>query len=277
MAQLKPRTARLLIEAMAKHLPPSSARLRLYDIGGKAGDVLRELRADLDIVAVAAPPEAWDAPDNSVDSIVALGYEGALDDTFLAVALRVLRPGGRLIMVDPDGEPDKAIVQQLEASGHTRILVETAAECPLPLGVLMRGEKPHTTDSTFARIKVAANADADNLTLADFDGAYVYLLVRQTPNKPAWALRDGENIVWHAALADGHYVAFTSLPKAVSLMQPAVMQGIVTDVNKVGKFSMKTAQTWDAPVLLNPTLDRLKGRTITFTPIDPATAEAPDE
>ena len=247
-----PRTRRLLIEAMAKHLPPSGSTLTLWDIGGAAEDVLTELRDDLDITPVTAPPEQWDTTPNQVDSIVALDYERATDDDFLGAALRALRPGGRLIMIDAEGEPDKSTVQQLEKTGHTRILVEDAIECPMPLGVLMRGEKPHTTDSTFARIKVAANTDDDNLTLADFDGPYVFLLVKQQPNKPVWALDEGEQLTWDAVTVhpDGKQmlVAFTSLPKAVSFMQPAVMQGFVDGVNKVGKFSRETAQTWSLPV-----------------------------
>jgi hypothetical protein len=278
-ATLKPHTKRLLIEAMAKHLPPSGSTLRLWDIGGNVGEVLAEMRDDLDITPLDTLPD--DAPPDAVDSIVALDYVGALDDAFLRAARQALRPGGRLIMVDTNGDPDKSIVQQLEDAGHTRILVEPAAETPEPLGVLMRGEKPHTTDSTFARIKVAAQTDADNLTLATFDGPYVFLLVAQTPNKPVWALKEGETLTWRAVTIhaddEQQLLAFTSLPKAVSFMQPAVMQGVVTDINKVGKFSRATASTWDYPVRLNPTLDTVRGHKITLVPIDPDTAEAPDE
>ncbi|MEM6285137.1 MAG: hypothetical protein AAF787_23295 [Chloroflexota bacterium] len=275
MADLKPHTARLMIEAMAKHLPPSGSRLTLWDIGGRTGTALRELRSDLDITPIDTPPEQWETPENSVDSIIALDYDRALDDVFLSAALRVMRPGGRLIMVDSTGDPDRETVRTLESNGHIRILVEPAVEGHP--GVLMRGEKPHTTDSTFARIRVAASTDDDNLTLKTYDGAYVFLLVRQSPNKPVWALRDGEVLQWHAALADGQFIAFTSLPKAVSFMQPAVMQGIVNDISKVGKFSTATAQSWEVPVMLNPTLDDVKTMAVTFTEVDPATAEAPDE
>jgi len=151
----------------------------------------------------------------------------------------------------------------------------------MPLGVLMRGEKPHTTDSTFARIKVAANTDDDNLTLADFDGPYVFLLVKQQPNKPVWTLDEDEQLTWDAVTVhpdrEQMLVAFTSLPKAVSFMQPAVMQGFVDGVNKVGKFSRETAQTWSLPVTLNPTLESLRGEDVTLVSVDPTTAEAPDE
>ncbi len=272
---------RLLIEAMAKHLPPSSSALQLWDVDGGASDVLSDLRGDLHITTVALQPDQWPEDVNAVDGIVAYDCGSAIDPVFLKAALNALRPGGRFIAVSRDGAPDKRYVRQLEAAGHTRILVETALEQPLPVGVLLRGEKPHTTQSTFARIKVAADADADNLTLAQFDGPYVYLLVKQSPNKPVWALQAGEQIEWHAVTVTDNdvnaLVGFTSLPKAVSLMQPAVMQNIIADVNKVGKFSRQTALSWDLPVRLNPTLDALRSQQILMTPIDPSTAEAPDE
>ena len=44
------RSEQLLMEAMAKHLPPSAASLRLVDIGGRTSAVFMALRADLDVV-----------------------------------------------------------------------------------------------------------------------------------------------------------------------------------------------------------------------------------
>jgi SAM-dependent methyltransferase len=264
-----------LVEVMAKHLPPSASRLRLLDVGGRAAATFAARRDDLDIRTLDRLPA--DTPDDSADSITFMGDTDVLPASFLTDALRVLRPGGRLIMADPNGKAGKAWVAKLEAAGHTRILVEAVE----PEGVLLRGEKPHTTSSTFARVRVAADADADDLMLATFDGPYVFVLVQQTPNKPVWKLGPDEVIEWNAVVVVAgdtqRLVAFTSLPKAVSLMQPAVVQGVIQDVNKVGKFSRETATGWLYPVLLNPTLDALKRQTITLVPLDPATAEAPDE
>ncbi|MEL6149764.1 MAG: hypothetical protein AAFR56_09060 [Chloroflexota bacterium] len=50
MTDLQPGTTRLLIEVMAKHLPPSGSRLMLWDMGGRTDAILRELRSDLDIM-----------------------------------------------------------------------------------------------------------------------------------------------------------------------------------------------------------------------------------
>jgi hypothetical protein len=269
---------RQLVMVMVKHLPPSGSRLRLLDVGGQAEDVLTELRHDLEVQAVE---DLVGFEADTVDSIVALSHPSITDDDFQREALRVLRPGGRLIMALSTDSPTKSQVQQLESNGHTRILVEPALTEPHTVGVLLRGEKPHTTQSTFARIRVAADNDADQLSLEDFDGPYVFVLVHQTPNKPVWALREGETLAWNGlSVMDGDVqtvVGFTSLPKAISLMQPAVMQGIVQDINKVAKFSRVTALGWDMPVLLNPTLDQLQTVEIRLISLDPATAEAPDE
>ncbi len=269
-----PRVTRILIEAMAKHLPPSASTLRLLDIGGAAGEVLARLRPDLDITRAESADDAALQAD-SFDAVVA--FDHTLTPSLLALALRVMRPGGRLIVVDACGEASESLVKTLESAGYTRILVETAAECPLPVGVLMRGEKPHTTEDTLARIQQVAQHDADAQPLEAYRGRFVHLLIQQTPNKPVWALREGETVEWRAVAVDGVLLAFSSLPKAVALMQPAVLQGRIKDVNKVAKFSVSTARGLGLPLTLNPTLESLAGGTLSFVPIDPALAESPDE
>src|SRR5690606_2627477 len=108
---------------------------------------------------------------------------------------------------------------------------------------------------------------------ADYRGRYVYLLVTQIPNKPGWTLQAGEAIQWQAVTLDDALLAFSSLPKAVGFMQPAVLAGRIQDVNKVGKFSVATAQTWTQPVLLNPESDVLEGGTVGRIDVDASTAE----
>ena len=117
----------------------------------------------------------------------------------------------------------------------------------------------------------------DAQPFADYRGKYVYLLVTQTPNKPVWTLEAGEVIQWQAVTLDGALLAFSSLPKAVGFMQPAVLAGRIHDVNKVGKFSVATARTWTQPVLLNPASDVLENGTVGRIEVDATTAEAPDE
>jgi hypothetical protein len=58
-------------------------------------------------------------------------------------------------------------------------------------------------------------------------------------------------------------------------MQPAVISGGVKDVNKVAKFSRSAAQNWR--LIMNPPVEILQTRAVTFLPVDPASAETPDE
>lgn len=269
-----PRVTQQLVEAMAKHLPPSASALRLLDIGGAAGAVLSALRPDLDITRADVQDDAT-LPADSFDAVVA--FDHTLTPPLLALAMRVMRAGGRLIVVDSHGEVSETPVTTLESAGYARILVETAAECPLPVGVLMRGEKPHTTGDTLARIQQVAQHDADAQPLEAYRGRFVHLLIQQTPNKPVWALREGESVAWRAVAVDGVLLAFSSLPKAVALMQPAILQGLIKDVNKVAKFSVATARGLGMPLTLNPTLESMAGGGLSFVSIDPALAESPDE
>lgn len=262
--------------AVARHLPPSAASLRLLDVGGRAGATLAGLRADLDIHTAPPDPAQWPVEPDSVDAVVAVGARP--DAALLAAALAVLRPGGRLMLVDVDGAPDEAAVRTLDGAGFTRILVEAA----MPgRGVLMRAEKPHTTADTLRRVAQVAARDAGLVDLNSYSGPYVHLLVRQTPNKPVWERAPGERLAWEAAaiVTEGEpaLLAFSALPRAVAFMQPAVLAGQIRDVNKVVKFSRATAQRWTARVLLNPPVEILSEREVVFLEIDPATAEAPDE
>jgi hypothetical protein len=254
----------LIIETMIKHLPPSASTLRLLDLNGASADFLASRRADLDVTTGQAGEE------DSFDAVVA--YGDTLDDDLLSAALHTLRPGGRLIVADPQGDASGVHVKRLEAAGYTRILVEELAET----GVLMRGEKPHVTDDTQARIQSVAARDQANSPLK---GRYIHLLIRQIPNKPVWALRSGESVAWWAvALSDDEgekLLAFSSLPNAVAFMQPAVISGGIKDVNKVAKFSRTTAQNWR--LILNPPVELLRGREVVLVPVDPASAETPDE
>jgi SAM-dependent methyltransferase len=265
-----------LITAMAKHLPPSASALNLLDVGGETGTILASLRSDVVVIPASLAANTWQFAPDSMDALTL--YDMLPDAALLAAGLRVLRPGGRLIIVNPASHFDEKYGHQLETAGYTRILVEPALD---DSGVLIRGEKPHTTLDTLARVHIVADRDADATPLSAYNGRFVHLLIQQTPNKPVWKLAPDEKITWHAAAVvvenETHLLAFTSLPKAVSLMQPAVVQGIIRDVNKVAKFSKATAQTWAMPVLLNPTLDQLRHNPILFVPIDPASAEVSDE
>lgn len=250
---------------MAKHLPPSGAALRLLDVGGQSGTALAILRPDI-LLTVVEPDVPWAFAADTFDAITALDVVPTED--FLQHALTTLRPGGRLILVDSNGVAEESHVRILEMAGFTRILVEE---------VLMRGEKPHTEERTVDRILQVAERDEATSNLSDYKGRFIYLLIQQTPNKPVWALKPDDRIEWRAVAIGETLLAFSSLPKAVAFMQPAVLAGLVKDVNKVAKFKRELAQSWTRPVLLNAAIDVLKGQTVRLVEIDPASAEAPDE
>ena len=264
-----------LLDALIKHLPPSAADLRLLDVNGETGDYLQSNRADIIPLTAAGNAHSWDFLAESVDAITAVDY--LLNPAFLAAGLVALRPGGRLIVANAMGQSAQAVGNQLEAAGYVRILVEELTGG----GLLIRGEKRHTTADTLERIQQVAGNDADMLDLTAYRGRYVHLLIQQTPNKPVWHLQDDDVITWEAVgvLQDDNpmMLAFSSLPRAVGFMQPAVLAGHIKDINKVGKFSKATAATWTLPVLLNPTPELLEAVETVSIPVDPTTAEAPDE
>lgn len=265
------------VTAMAKHLPPSSSKLRLVDIDGQCGQVLAARRADLDIQLLAVDDlQLSGRPPNSADAVVA--YDVELKTGLLKRVLAMLRPGGRFIAVLPGGRVTKGCAELLEEHDYVRILVEAAVD---ELGLLIRGEKAHHSEDTWQRIQAVTGAEGDLLDLRTFKGRYVHLLIRQKPSKPMWKLAAEEKICWHALAlqrgADKALLGFSSLPKAVGFMQPAVVAGRIQGINKVGKFDSARAMAWAWDVILNPRPDSIRSEQLAFVKIDPSTAEAPDE
>jgi hypothetical protein len=60
-------------------------------------------------------------------------------------------------------------------------------------------------------------------------------------------------------------------------MQPAVLERLIFDVNKVAKFSKETAKAWAFPVVLNPRIEYIREKKIHLVEIEPNSAETPDE
>lgn len=345
------------VHEMARHFPPSGATLRLLDIGcGPANSALELLRLRPDVCIIGldrsrgmlrqaqqvvriaseggrvqlAEADACQLPlpANSLDAITAHSVYYLLSPeakpAFLTEALRVLRPGGRLIMLDPAAIPyplsvihrapraalsvlawhavsrtherltPQSIARTLGTAGFARVLGERAVE---GCGVLSRGEKPFINQTPVERTADVAALDEDSATtnlqiihpVTGFDqvrGRNLFLLIQQTPNKPVWTLKPGELITWGVATASDNGVpvalAFTSLPKAVAFMQPAVIAGVLIGINKVAKFDRSVAARWDFPIVLNPTLDALRESSRYKLPgaligIDPQTAVTGEE
>ena len=239
--------------------------------------LLAQSREDLRICHIPASelaarglaPAAFDA---------ALAYDIDLSEPLLKSCLSALREGGRLIALQPRGAVNERHWRLLQDHGYVRMLIEPALD---ELGVLIRGEKPHATTDTRARIQSVAHGDGDALDVAHFRGRYFHLLIQQHPNKPVWKLAPGEEIAWRAAAirrdSTPVLLGFSSLPKAVGFMQPAVLAGFISDINKVGKFKVERARALEWSIILNPTLDSLRSQALAFVDIDPSLAEAPDE
>lgn len=271
------RLRRHFVAVMAKHLPPSSSTLSLLDVDGQSGRLLAQSRRDLQICHIPVCDIAERAVASAAFDAV-LAYDIDLSASLLKSCLKALREGGRFIALQPRGAASESHWRCLQDQGYVRILVEPALD---ELGVLIRGEKPHATADTMARIQSVAHADDDSLELAHFSGRYIHLLIQQYPNKPVWKLAPGETFAWQVAAIRRNstqiLLGFSSLPKAVSFLQPAVLAGLIADINKVGKFSVEQARLLEWEIVLNPTLDSLREQTLTFIDIDPTLAEAPDE
>jgi hypothetical protein len=185
----------------------------------------------------------------------------------LAALGRQLRPGGRLILTHTG--PVEDLLAALAATGFIHCLAE-------PYGAvnLYRGERPPQGSSlerlqTLSSAPDAAPANRTPLELPITDGRsisspYLFLLITQTPNKPAWKLTPGERLEWRAltALDPSNaapvLLAFSSLVKAVAFMQSAILARAIAGVNKVGKFPASAAQAWALPLAVNPDFEAVR-------------------
>lgn len=219
----------------AKHLPPSAGRPRVLALDHNA--------------ASALPDEVELTRGDSVgpfDAIV--GY--ARPDN-LAAHFQRLRPGGRLILAHT--APTEELLRSLTAAGFIHCLVEADGAV-----TLYRGERP-PMGSSVERVQTL-NAQNSHRPLPSF----VFLLIAQTPNKPAWKLLPDEKIEWRAATVlnpathEPALLAFSSLVRAVAFMQAAILNSWLTGINKVGKFRMEVALTQNWPVLLNQEFDTMR-------------------
>jgi hypothetical protein len=227
--------------------------------------------AELAGVAQVTLGGSRDRPVLGLDAIVG---PQAPEPEALAALGRQLRPGGRLIVTHT--APLEVLLAALMAAGFVHCLAE-----PCGAANLYRGERPPEGSSRERLQTLSASADAAlnvgpanlrapaalALTITDrqsLTGPYLFLLITQTPNKPAWKLGPGERLAWraHTALHPSNaapvLLAFSSLVKAVAFMQSAILARAVAGVNKVGKFPASAAQAWAAPLTLNPDFETVR-------------------
>ena len=235
----------------ARHLPPSAGLPRALALDAEAA-------ADLAPVAevVHAPP-AGPLPAGPFDAVAGKAAPARVPDL-----LARLRPGGRLILAAEAPAPG-ALLRALTEAGCLHCLVETAGAL-----TLYRGERPPAgtpLERTQALAEAEAAASALQPSAVDFKSPFVFLLVTQSPNKPAWKLRPDEKVDWRAATvldpATGApaLLAFSALVKAVAYLQAAILAGAAPGVNKVGKFPAAAAAGWGMPLLYNPAFETVHG------------------
>jgi hypothetical protein len=237
----------------ARHLPPSAGLPRVLALDAEAAAELAEAAQ-----VIRAPGEAGPGVYDAV--------AGTAEPSRLPALFQLLRPGGRLILA-AQAEP-RALLAALEAAGCIHCLVEPGEAGPPGL-MLYRGERP-PQGSTIQRHRALAGDAAGAPAAVDYAALsanprvrYLFLLINQQPNKPAWKLEPDERLDWRAATLEPpgggqpHLLVFSSLARAVAFMQPAVVAGRIAGVNKVGKFPLAAAQSWSMPMLLNAIFDSL--------------------
>jgi hypothetical protein len=221
----------------SKHLPPSAGAPRVLALDEAAA---AELPAEAEV--------ARGRPEMTGEFDAVVGYAAPKQ---LPALFQVLRPGGRVILARR-AEPH-ALLDALTQAGFVHCLVETVGDL-----TLYRGERP-PFGSSVARVQTLASGP-QSLTsdLQLLTSPFVFLLVTQIPNKPAWKLAPDEKLEWRAVTllnpATGHptLLAFSSLVKAVAFMQAAILAKTISGVNKVGKFRAEVSQSWELPFVLNP-------------------------
>ncbi len=247
----------------SKHLPPSAApsgpRVLAFDESSAA-----ELPDEIELTR--GDPET----PGEFDAVV-----GCTAPDGLAARMRRLRPGGRLILAqraDPEGSGQaRLLLDALTAAGFIHCLVEPVGDF-----IVYRGERPPQGSSVERVQTLAAPSPSPYPTPLRSGGNYlqspfVFLLIIQTPNRPAWtppAVSQNEKVEWRAvtildpATGQPALLAFSSLVKAVAFMQSAILAKWISGVNKVGKFRSEVGRTWELPLILNPTFDDLRSTTL---------------
>jgi hypothetical protein len=227
----------------AKHLPPSAGSPRVLALDDSAA---AELPAEVERIDAGRRRSL--AP-GQLDAVA--GY--AAPDQIKAL-VPLLRPGGRLILAQRAGTwPAASLLAALTSAGLIHCLVEPVGEA-----ILYRGERPQAGSSVERVPSLAAPSAPSTLP------RFVFLLVTQTPNKPAWKLDPAERVEWRAATlldpttGEPALLAFSSLVKAVAFMQAAILAGWIEGVNKVGKFRAQAARRWELPLRLDPAFDEVR-------------------
>ncbi len=235
-----------------KHLPPSASipNVQVCDEHSRRWSMSLERQGHITL-----------DDDRPIDGVL------ASELSFAPKAVSVLRPNGRAIFLVPntvDISPE-AVIQTLTEAGLVRILIEAVLDDAY---LLARGERPTEHARPTARIAAIAQLTANAIEVteaAEIAKQYqsLHLLVRQDPPTRGWT--DAQpDLTWQAITVRDTQIdrvvllAFTSLTKAVAFMQPAVIAGAISNVNKLPRYEMDQFLKWNLPLIVNPTFEALR-------------------
>jgi len=235
-----------------KHLPPSASipNVQAGDERSRRWGMSLERQGHITLNA-----------DRPIDGVL------ASELSFAPKAASSLRPNGRAIFLVPNTADvsTEAVVQTLTAAGLVRILSESVLN---EAYLLARGERPTTQARTTDRIATIAQVAPNPIEVVEIEEAVqqyrsLHLLVRQDPPARAWNEAQ-PNLTWQALTVQDAWadrvvlLAFTSLVKAVAFMQPAVIAGVIHNINKLPRYEMDQFLKWNLPLIVNSTFEALR-------------------
>ncbi len=241
-----------IVTLILKHLPPSASlpNVRACDERGRRWSMALERQGYITL-----------ADQRPFDGVI------ASDIAFAAEAAALLRPNGRAIFLIPNTEDvtGEALADALASAGFVRALTETVLDNAY---VLARGERPTEQIRTTDRIAAIAQVSTGAVTVIELEEAErqywsLHLLVRQHPPSRSWDDRQ-PNTSWQAITVRDDktdrvvLLAFTSLVKAVTFLQPAVLARAIQNVNKLPRYEMKHFRQWNVPLIVNPVFEALR-------------------
>jgi hypothetical protein len=241
-----------ITQLILKHLPPSADRPRVRPLDDRSRRWCLALDRARDVQLIA---------ESDCDAVV------ASDIVLVQNATSILRPNGRAIFLVPNTEQValETLIEALTSAGLVRILAEPVLGDAF---LLARGECPTEHQRPTDRIAAIAQLEASPIVIADLleiVGRYphLHLLVEQQPPSRGWDDKP-PGAIWHALtvrdVQSNQIVlpVFTSLPKAVAFMQPAILAGAIKTINKLPRFESDRLLEWRKSIIVNPTFAALR-------------------
>jgi hypothetical protein len=234
-------------ELIVKHLPPSAGRVQVQPLDAVARTWAEALTVN-----------------HFVDVCDDAGCDAALASDLALISQARLRPGGRVIcLLSEETRSLSDLASILSNSGFVRILTEPVLG---DVFILARGEWSLATRDPNAEVGVL-RGQLSVVPAGQPLPRYLHLLVHQEPSARGWEPATPTSVTWDALTLrdtlDGQSVllGFSALVKAVAFMKPAVIAGVIPEVNKMPRYRGETVAAWRIPVLVNPAFEAIRGGT----------------